>query len=92
MQLSINVPHYMAHVYMYVWWGLQVDKPLCTHGIYVQASIHRYARPEVIKKMFFFLFQPRRAGSLSFIQFSSLNFIFGWPPGGCQVVYISKLQ
>lgn len=56
MQLSINVPHYMAHVYMYVWWGLQVDKPLCTHGIYVQASIHRYARPEVIKKMFFFYF------------------------------------
>jgi len=28
----------MAHVYICVWRGLQVDKPLCTHATYVQAG------------------------------------------------------
>jgi len=44
----------MAHVYICVWRGLQVDKPLCTHATYVQASVGMFGQKSLKNCCFFF--------------------------------------
>jgi len=58
----------MAHVYICVWRGLQVDKPLCTHATYVQASVGMFGQKSLKNCCFFF--SPASTGRL--IEFYSI--------------------